>query len=217
MDINLNNNSQTPHIVAITGAGISTASGLPTLSAQFHHRPLHELFQMSQAMHHRDEYHRLYRALMAQWLTVKPNAAHHALARYDVRIITQNIDGLHESAGSQQVLSLHGSLTIATCLSCHTKIHINTPPISPTLRCGICGDVMWPDLVLEGQNVRHFAQAVNWVSTCDILLIIGTRLKMYPVNQLPFVAKATDAMIYSVEENAEKTLPALLQAITSPA
>ncbi len=215
--MNLNKNSQIKNIVAITGAGISTASGLPTLSAKFHHRPLHELFQLSQAIHHLDEYQGLYRALMTQWLTVKPNAAHHALAQYGIRVITQNIDGLHELAGSKRVLSLHGSLTRARCLSCQTKIHINTLPIVPIWRCGICGELMWPDLVLEGQSVRHFAQAVNWVSTCDILLIIGTRLKMYPVNQLPFVAKANHAKIYSVEENAEKALPALLQTITSPA
>lgn len=205
----------TGSVVAITGAGISAASGLPTIAASFSGRPLKELFNRDKACRHVKEYSELYEEMMRLWLHAQPNAAHIALAQRGIRVITQNVDGLHRKAGTVEVIELHGTLALQRCLSCGRRgasLHTATgrgDRVAPGV-CGACHSELMPDLVLEGEPVRHLALAINWISTASILIIAGTSLQMHPVNQLPLVALRADKPVITVNASAEKELPKLL-------
>ncbi|MCY0877085.1 MAG: iron dicitrate transport regulator FecR [Firmicutes bacterium] len=199
-------------VVAITGAGISAASGLPTISGGFQGRSLKDLFKLDNARRHVNEYRQLYEEMMFLWLQARPNAAHMALASRGIRVITQNVDGLHKKAGTREVIELHGTLAHQRCIACgrrgaslHT-VKSETGSFSVG-RCGACGSDLIPDLVLEGEPVRHLALALNWVTTAQIVIIAGTALEMHPVNQLPLVALRAHKPVITINENAEKELP----------
>ncbi|PWI59038.1 SIR2 family NAD-dependent protein deacylase [Sulfoacidibacillus thermotolerans] len=192
-------------LLAITGAGISAPSGLPTIEATWHGRTLTELFQLQQAHHHIQEYQNAYRDLIATWLRAQPNAAHYLLAEHGVRIITQNVDGLHQRAGSSEVIELHGSLTRLRCHGCRSLLSVDTHTLSHT-ECPACGELLWPDIVFEGEYVKQLAKAIQWVSTCDALLIIGTSLHMHPVSQLPRIAIQNGVPLVRIRHNADQVL-----------
>lgn len=206
--------------VAITGAGISAASGLPTLQGEEGGRPLREWFRGEEAKRHVVEYAAAYQRMVSGWLRAKPNAAHRALARKCVRIITQNIDGLHQKAGSHSVIELHGSLRRWRCLDCRrteAALHrLDRRSLICGMErldvCGWCKGRLIPDLVLEGEPVRNLARAVNWVSTADALLIVGTTLTRDPVGRFPAIARALDVPVFTVNKDAERRLPQLLAA-----
>ncbi len=196
--------AQAHSIVAITGAGISTGSGLPTITSKFGGRTLKEVFRGNSARRHINEYQKFYDNMTRSWREASPNAAHQALAEHQVRVITQNIDGLHQNAGSRHVIELHGTLRIQRCANCaHTR------QTSPNLesQCPVCGGMMWPDIVLEGDRVRSLALACNWLTVADLLLIIGTKLEMYPVNQFPLLALRNKTPVVVINEDAQKLVP----------
>jgi len=206
--------------VAITGAGISAASGLPTLQGEEGGRSLREWFRGEEAKRHVMEFAAAYQRMVSGWLCAKPNPAHDALARKGVRIITQNIAGLHQKAGSRSVIELHGSLRRWRCLACRrTEVSMKRMPGRGTLAasalgdvCGWCNGRLIPDLVLEGEPVRNVARAVNWVSTADVLLIVGTTLTREPIGRLPAIAQALGVPVVTVNDDAQTRLPKLLAA-----
>ena len=125
--------------------------------------------------------------------SARPNAAHRALAQLEregklAAVITQNIDGLHQAAGSHNVLELHGSVLRNECLSCGREY-----PLSLVLEtdgvphCPACGGIIRPDVVLygEGLDMRILTQAVNAIRAADVLLVGGTSLTVYPAAALP--------------------------------
>lgn len=133
-------------------------------------------------------------------LKAKPNPAHYALADlekegYVTTIITQNIDGLHQRAGSQKVLEVHGHLRTAHCTRCY-----HTGPLSTLLKkveegeipplCEECGGMVRPDVVLFGDILpEDFHRAQEAVATSDLLLVVGSSLEVAPVNSLPLLAR----------------------------
>ena len=197
-------------IVAVTGAGISVASGLPTLEAAMRGRPLREMFRSDMAQRHVREYQQFYEKMTREWRNAKPNAAHRALADRRVRVVTQNVDGLHQRAGSRDVIELHGALHRVRCSGCRTPLPVRSPAAAKP-RCASCGGLLWPDLVWEGEPVHGWLQAQNWVSAADLLLVVGTRLAMAPVRQLPAVARQAGAPVLLVNREAESLLPDLLE------
>jgi NAD-dependent deacetylase len=198
-------------IVAITGAGISVASGLPTLRDRMRGRRLAELFRSDMAERHVHEYMQFYDRLRETWGGAAPNMAHIALARRGVRIITQNMDGLHQRAGSAEVVELHGSLARVRCSGCRSVVAVRSRSAgSPLCRC--CGALVWPDVVLEGQPVHGYLQAFAYVSAADVVIVAGTRLAMSPVRELPRLARKNGVPVLVVNHEAERRLPALLEA-----
>jgi NAD-dependent deacetylase len=199
------------HTVALTGAGISTPSGIPDFRGQrsglwleadplavasiwaFHDCP--------------DKFYRWIRPLMVKTLTAKPNAAHMALTALEQRgqlaaIITQNIDSLHLQAGSQRVLELHGHTRTATCLDCRRSVSadllwsavlagVQPPP------CSACGGLLKPDVVLFGEPLPYEAisAAQHETLAADVMLIIGSSLEVMPAADLPLLAKRRGATI----------------------
>lgn len=190
------------HLVAITGAGLSVASGLPTVEAQWSGRPLRELFRAGDAQRHVTEFQTLYRKLMTAWQSVQPSIGHMILAERGARIITQNIDGLHQRAGSREVIELHGSLMRLRCRSCKTVTTAGGRE-GQSAQCRACGGQVWPDVVMEGEAVRSLSLAINWIATADALLVVGTSLEMDPVNRFPLMALRADIPVIVVNEDAE--------------
>jgi len=216
------------NVVALTGAGISKESGIPTfrergglwdrydpsiygsivgLSSLFLFKP-HRI---------RDFIVDIYEEI----ISATPNPAHFALAKLEeegeiVRIVTQNIDNLHQEAGSKRVYELHGNIYVEKCIRCgkrykHTKEELKAimdslksasrhEILSKMLPRCKCGGRMRPDVVLFGESLpqKEFEEAYNEVRNCKSLLLVGTSGVVYPAASLPYLAKEVGAAIIEI-------------------
>ena len=181
------------NIVFFGGAGVSTESGIPDFRSvdglynQKYDYPPETILSHTFYMRKTEEFYRFYRDKML-CLTAKPNAAHLKLAEWEKQgklkaVITQNIDGLHQAAGSKEVLELHGSVHRNYCRKCgklfDAEYILNTKGI-PT--CDACGGQIKPDVVLyeEGLDQKTLDDAVRYIREADVLIIGGTSLAVYP-------------------------------------
>ena len=180
------------NIVFFGGAGVSTESGIPDfrsvdgLYSQTFQYPPETMLSHTFYEKHTEEFYQFYRAKMLA-PDAQPNAAHYKLAQWEREgrlkaVITQNIDGLHQKAGSREVLELHGSVLRNYCTRCG-KFHdldfiLHTTGVP---RCE-CGGVVKPDVVLyeESLNEDVMARAIHYIRQADVLLIGGTSLVVYP-------------------------------------
>lgn len=180
------------HIVFFGGAGVSTESGIPDFRSvdglynQTYDYPPEQILSRTFFDRNPGEFYRFYRDKML-CLDAKPNAAHRKLAQLEAAgrlrsVITQNIDGLHQAAGSKRVLELHGSVLRNHCMSCGspcTAEHILHSDGVP--RCS-CGGIYKPDVVLyeESLDTDTVNGAVRDIRQADLLIIGGTSLAVYP-------------------------------------
>jgi len=199
---------QAERIVALTGAGISVASGLPTIATEWRGIPLREVFAARMFVDDPEQFYACYRDMLLDWRRARPNAAHRALADPRVRVITQNVDGLHQEAGTREVLELHGNLRELVCLRCAALFPAHVAERNPLPHCPTCGALLKPHIVLEGEEVLHLATAINWVAACDLLVVVGTSLEMQPVAQLPMIAAQHGVRVLHCNRDAETELPA---------
>lgn len=204
------------NVFVLTGAGVSAESGVPTFrggggTAVWKGMPFDVI--SSASMIERDlkavwEWFDYRRNLLGE---LKPNPAHHALARWQGRfenftLATQNIDGLHTAAGSRDVLELHGSIWSACCLACGRKEDIRKiDAIARPPKCAECRCEMRPDVVLFGEMLtpQVYARAETAAARCDLCFVVGTSALVYPAAGLPFIAREAGA--YVVEVNPERT------------
>lgn len=182
----------TDNIVFFGGAGVSTESGIPDFrsvdglySQQYDYPPetilSHTFYRRNPA-----EFYRFYRAKML-CLDAKPNAAHLKLAQWEQEgklkaVVTQNIDGLHQAAGSQVVLELHGSVLRNYCESCGKFYDAEYILHSEGVPACACGGSIKPDVVLyeEGLDQETLSKAIRCISEADVLIVGGTSLAVYP-------------------------------------
>lgn len=181
------------NIVFFGGAGVSTESGIPDFRSvdglynQKYDYPPETILSHTFYRRKPEEFYRFYRDKML-CLTAKPNAAHLKLAQWEKAgklkaVITQNIDGLHQAAGSKKVLELHGSVLRNYCEGCgklFTAEHILHSVEVP--RCDECGGPIKPDVVLyeEGLDSQIMEQAMDYIRNAEVLIIGGTSLAVYP-------------------------------------
>ena len=179
------------NIVFFGGAGVSTESGIPDFRSmdglynQEYEYPPEVMLSHSFFMDQPKEFFRFYKnKLMNE--TVKPNQAHIALAELEKAnklkaVITQNIDGLHQMAGSKNVIELHGSTSRNYCMDCRKTHDIETIKKADIPICE-CGGVFRPDVVLyeESLDTNLLVQSVEYISQADMLIIGGTSLSVYP-------------------------------------
>ncbi|OPG16596.1 SIR2 family NAD-dependent protein deacylase [Ferroacidibacillus organovorans] len=198
-------------ILAITGAGISRASGLPVMSSEFYGIRLEHLFSLEHAQRHQNEFERYYRKMTKEFLHAEPNAAHRTLARHGVHVITQNIDGLDRRAGNKNVIELHGNLHAVRCRTCGYRLPVFQMTAS-SWQCMRCHGALWPDVVLEGEAVYDLWKAVCLASTCSAALVVGTRLEMSPLVKLLAILRSRHVPIWQINETAEQLVPILFQA-----
>lgn len=181
------------NVVFFGGAGVSTESGIPDfrssngLFRQNYRYAPEQVVSHSFFIEHPDVFYAFYRDKML-FPDAQPNAAHRRLAGLENQghvkaVITQNIDGLHQKAGSRNVLELHGSAHRNHCLACGTAYPLEFILESDGVpRCTACGGVVKPDVVLyeEALDDRVVAAAVAAISAADVLIVAGTSLAVYP-------------------------------------
>jgi NAD-dependent deacetylase len=200
--------------IALTGAGVSTPSGIPDFrspdSGVWRHHDPFEVASIYAFRQHPERFFEWIRPLAAQLHDAQPNAAHVALAQLehdDVlhMIITQNIDGLHQRAGAAQVAEVHGHVREATCMRCYHVVKadqfmhdfIATGNIP---RCSSCAGILKPNVILFGEALpaRALLSANQAVQRCDVLLIAGSSLEVAPVSELPQQAHRNGAKVIIV-------------------
>lgn len=192
---------QARRAISLTGAGYSTPSGIPDFRSAHsglweHHDPL-EVASLDTFRFQPKKFFDWFRPLAAQIYAASPNEAHYSLAQlekagYFAGVVTQNIDGLHQRAGSEPVFEVHGTLTRLVCTHCYTPypasdfldayIHDCTIPICPA-----CTHILKPDIVLFGEQLplKTWRQAEAAITNCDLLLIAGSSLLVFPAASLP--------------------------------
>lgn len=184
---------ESDNIVFFGGAGVSTESGIPDFRSvdglynQTYDYPPEQILSHTFFMRKTDEFYRFYRDKMLID-GAKPNAAHLKLAELEAAgklkaVVTQNIDGLHQDAGSKNVLELHGSVLRNYCMKCHKFFDVDYVKKTTGIpTCDACGGTIKPDVVLyeEGLDMATMDAAVEAIRNADILIIGGTSLVVYP-------------------------------------
>lgn len=180
------------NIVFFGGAGVSTESGIPDFRSvdglynQQYDYPPETIISHSFYMRNPKEFYRFYKNKML-FPNAKPNAAHMALAKLEREgklkaVLTQNIDGLHQAAGSREVLELHGSVHRNYCLRCGKFYSLEDIMAMEGVPECTCGGPIKPDVVLyeEGLDQKVLQKSVNYIRNADMLIIGGTSLTVYP-------------------------------------
>lgn len=197
--------------VVLTGAGISTPSGIPDFrsagSGLWTRYDPFEVASLSAFRYHPEKFFIWMRTLAQEIVQAVPNPAHIALAELEAAgiiqvIITQNIDGLHQRAGSRHVLEVHGSLQTLTCIGCYRKFESNGF-LQPYLafgtipRCPDCNQILKPDVVLfeEQLPLQTWYQSQEACRRSDLILVAGSSLEVMPVAGLPMEALQHDARL----------------------
>jgi len=204
-------------IVALTGAGSSTPSGIPDFRSSgsglwTRYLPM-EIASLSAFRQDPERFYQWLRPLASHMLAAQPNAAHLALAQFEKQnylktIITQNIDGLHQRAGSTHVLQVHGTLNTLTCIGCYQQVSAEkyaTPFIEQGTipYCESCGNFLKPDVVLfeEQLPAQIWLKARQETDACDLMIVAGTSLVVSPVAQLPERALKNGAKIIIINKS----------------
>lgn len=202
-------------VVALTGAGISTSAGIADfrgpqgLYVTRTYDP-EKVFHIEWFRRNPEYFFEFSRDFSETVKNIKPTLTHLFLAQLEKAgnfsgIVTQNIDILHQTAGSQNVVELHGSYSSATCLSCKDHLKqldynwwckkIESSKTSPVVHCEICNGFLKPDIVFFGEPVTAFEDAEAMISECDLLLVLGSSLNVAPASLLPSYSKATTIIV----------------------
>jgi NAD-dependent protein deacetylase/lipoamidase len=203
-------------VLVLTGAGVSAESGVPTFrgggnTAVWRGMPFEII--SSAGMLERDlpavwEWFNYRRELLT---SLKPNPAHVAIASWQEKfreftLVTQNIDGLHQSAGSRHVIELHGNIWRARCFDCSARYEVRELVFEQDVpTCFDCGGHLRPDVVLFGEMLPAgaFERAAVAAQHCDLCFVVGTSAVVYPAASIPEIARSAGA--YVVEVNPEGT------------
>ncbi len=200
---------------ALTGAGISTAAGIPDfrgpnglyVTRRYDPEKVFDIDWFHREPHYFYEFSRDFIGLMKQ---TEPTFTHRFLARLErdghlKGVITQNIDALHSEAGSEKVIELHGSYRSLRCLGCGKRrdgltyewwdgaMEKSSRP--PTVFCPDCHDVLKPEIVFFGEPVHAIGEAQQMVSECDLLLVLGSSLQVTPASLLPHCTTRTTIVV----------------------
>lgn len=199
-------------IVFVTGAGISQESGIPTFRGKdglWRNYDAMKLATIDAFYENPKLIWEWYNERRKNIFSAEPNLGHKAIAELEkfvkVVTLTQNIDGLHQRAGSTKVLELHGNIIEIKCTVCEFKNKIlteftNMPPLCK------CGNILRPNVVWFGEPLPQdiWQEAMIHASKCDVMVIVGTSLVVSPANTLPLYAKQNNAFL--IELNPEKTM-----------
>ncbi|MCS7261884.1 MAG: NAD-dependent deacylase [Aquificaceae bacterium] len=216
-------------VAVLTGAGISAESGIPTfrdegglwknLDPKVLATPT--AFERNPALVW--EWYLQRRSIIAK---AKPNAGHLGLVELEQELgenfflITQNVDGLHQRAGSRRLVELHGNIWKVKCLSCDASYEdYSTESAQLPPRCRECGGLIRPAVVWFGEPLPADAleTAYRWAQNCDLFVCIGTSGEVYPAAHLPYVAKEAGAQVVEINPKETKLSPLADLCIREPA
>ncbi|MFZ2087740.1 MAG: NAD-dependent deacylase [Desulfobaccales bacterium] len=199
--------------LAITGAGISVESGIPDFRSPGGLWERYDIFEYATIMAFEKNPAKVWvmlKELDQILVKARPNAAHYALAALEEQgrllgVITQNVDNLHQEAGSQKVIEYHGNAHHFVCVNCKGDWPREALDLSQTPLYCFCGGLIKPNVIFFGEAIPDEAmfKANAWALACDLLLLIGSSMEVAPVNILPQVAKNQGAVI--VENNLAHT------------
>jgi len=196
------------YVVAFTGAGVSAESGVPTFRGR---GGLWERFKPEELA--TPEAFRRNPRLVWEWYrwrmeiisSAKPNPAHIVLAKMEEKgllktLITQNVDGLHQRAGSKNVIELHGNIWRVKCINCEYRGRLNKPPSIIPPKCPNCNSPLRPDVVWFGEPLPRNAweKAVTEASIADVMIVVGTSGVVMPACMIPWITKRRGGTIIEV-------------------
>lgn len=214
-------------VVVLTGAGMSAESGVPTFRGKdgfWENESLEELATPQGFSRDPARTWRWYDARRCQIAACAPNAAHRALAAFEARhpgtvVITQNIDGLHQAAGSRQVIELHGGIFRVRCVRHRTVLEDRRVPLPEIPPCCECGALLRPDVVWFGEMLPEEAisGAQDAARAASLFLVIGTSAVVYPAAALPALAADSGAMVVEINPEATPISGAMDEVIRGPA
>ena len=204
-------------VAVLTGSGISAESGVPTFRGEggvWEGVDVMELGSIEGFRKDPEKVWRFYNERFTKYSGAQPNAAHHALAGLEARIVeaggqftlaTQNIDGLHQMAGSRNVIELHGSGRHVRCTQCRYYDSLTMAMLTTLPRCPKCDAILRPDVVWFGEGLPPGAMgaAVEACRACDVFMTVGTSAVVYPAAGLIQVAAQSGAR--TIEVNLEAT------------
>lgn len=205
---------QARYVVALTGAGLSTPSGIPDFrspnSGMWEHADPMEVASLYGFRADPRKFYEWVSPLARAIREAQPNPAHTALARLEAMgvlraLITQNIDRLHSRAGSKNVLEVHGHVGQATCIYCYKILPYEEMLVGwlergDLPRCPECGNVMKPNVILFGEQlpVVPYTAAKAAAKQCDVFIVAGSSLEVFPVSDLPNIALKCGAKLIIV-------------------
>ena len=197
--------------VVLTGAGISTAAGIPDfrgpkglyVTRRYDPELVFEVYNFQRSPEYFYEFTRDFATAVKN---IVPTFTHTFLAKLEKNslldgIVTQNIDILHQVAGSRNVLEIHGSYRTATCQECRARLHeldydwwlaaMDASRNPPVAHCPTCDGLLKPDIVFFGESVSGYGEAEAMVVKCDLLLVLGSSLNVTPASLLPYSVPST--------------------------
>jgi NAD-dependent deacetylase len=203
--------------VVLSGAGISTASGIPdfrsTDGGLWERYDPFDVASLASFRYNPERFFDWMHPLAMNISVAQPNIAHYGLARLEQAgwiktIITQNIDALHQRAGSRHVIEIHGSMQALTCVRCYTQYPSSQylPSYLEKMEipyCPECGGVLKPNLVLFGEQLpsQAWLAAMQASKTCDVMIVVGSSLEVLPVAGLPMRAVENGAHLILINHN----------------
>jgi NAD-dependent deacetylase len=208
-------------VAVLTGAGVSAESGLATFRGAgglWEGHPVEDVATPEAFRRNPELVWRFYNARRAALRTARPNPGHLALADLERRwgerfaLVTQNVDGLHQAAGSRRVLELHGGLARVRCTGCKVVADRAGEDLPDLPRCGACGELLRPDIVWFHEMLPDgvWRAACEAVEACDCLLVVGTSAVVYPAAGLITMARALGGGVIEVNlEPAAETAGAI--------
>lgn len=206
------------HMVVLTGAGISTPSGIPDFRSEgkglwSRDEPM-EVASLASFRYNPRRFYTWLRPLISCIVKARPNPAHMAItqlekAGYVKTIITQNIDKLHQKAGSSNVVETHGSISTMSCTSCFQRTDTE-PFIQPLIKQGIlpicpnCGATLKPNVILFGEQLPYESWQIcqKAAQSCDLMLVAGSSLEVLPVAGLPMQALDRGAHLIVINQTS---------------
>ena len=205
------------YVIALTGAGISAESGIPTFRGKDglwrKYRP-EELATFSAFIKNPKLVWEWYAWRISMVLNAKPNPAHIALSKMEQMgilkaLITQNVDDLHERAGSRNIVKFHGSILKVKCIKCDFEGHLQEPPKDIPPKCPKCDSLLRPGVVWFGEPIPKQAlrEAEIHVRNADAIIVIGTSGVVYPAGAIPFIVKERGGAVIEININQTAITP----------
>ncbi|MDD4570067.1 MAG: NAD-dependent deacylase [Tepidanaerobacteraceae bacterium] len=194
---------ESANTVVLTGAGMDTESNIPDFRGKngwWKSIDPRLVASIDSFYENYELFHEFYTTRIKRLEDIKPHEGHYILADFERRgiiksIATQNVSGLHHMAGSKKVYELHGNIKKIKCNQCNHETELKD--FFNKKNCSLCGNLLRPDVVLFGEALPAdvWALAENDIRKCDLLIVIGTSLEVYPVNQFPKIAKSKTVFI----------------------
>ncbi|HLS07725.1 NAD-dependent protein deacylase [Lentibacillus sp.] len=202
--------NESNHTVVFTGAGMSTESGLPDFRSAnqglWNQKDPSKIASTDALNNNVEVFIEFYRTRVLSVKDYKPHEGHHILADWEKQglvhsIITQNVDGFHQEAGSQNVAELHGTLTKLHCQSCGREYN-SEEYVNQEYYC-VCGGILRPSITLFGETLPQdaFQFALSEAEKADLFIVLGSSLSVSPANQFPLIAKDNGARLVIVNRD----------------